>query len=539
MQDLFYKLTHSLNGLRLLISVVMVAIAALLLYLTWVLVSENHLSEAEVDRKVHQNMLHAKAVVLEGILKRHEHTVRHLAQESAAADQVQFGDSDDQEMWALESRRFLTDSLGVALIQADGTIGGDPARLRMGPQCVHDLQRALAGEDLPRPLLHQDVEGLEHLDMIAPIRASEGGTAGGPVVGYLFASFHLSVIREWLGALTDPGYRLSVTSNETDDLVCELNRLPEQTEGAVLETLSEPIPGTRLSLNLTRPVIVSNEFFGRLTMLLFFGLLALVALPLLASFRFWRLVKNDFCTLHEQLTEIGRGVVKPERPDRPTLLDIQPIADEMYALVTRIGKQQSNLSHQSMHDHLTGLPNRRYIEEELVRICAQAQRGVNHSVMLLDLDHFKKVNDSIGHDAGDAVLTCFSECLRQKLRAADFAGRWAGDEFVVISSTPASDADKEGDNLEQVVARLRRCFADEQRELLAGSGIEVTLSIGRVALNPQANCRHDEVMQRADEALYAAKDRGRNTLVDYATISDKGSGSEANDSNGPRPDGQD
>ena len=515
MQDLFYKLTHSLNGLRLLVSLVMVAIAAVLLYLSWMLVSENHLSEAQVDQRVHQNMLHAKAVVLEGILNRIEATVHHLAIEETTADKVQFGDSEEQEKWALESRRLLPDSLGLALIQTDGTVGGDPARLRMGPQCLHDLKRALAGEALPRPLVHTDIKGLAHMDVVSPIHASDGGEVSGPVVGYLFASFHLSLLREWLAALTDPGYRLSVTSNDPKELLCEVNHLRAEDAGAALETLSEPIAGTRLSLNLTRPVNDSSDFFDRLSTLLFLGLLALVAMPILASFRFWALVKNDFCTLHEQLTEIGRGVVKPERPDRPTLLDMQPIADEMYALVTRIGTQQSNLSHQSMHDHLTGLPNRRYIEEELIRVCAQAQRGVCQSVMLVDLDHFKAVNDTLGHDVGDAVLSCFSDCLQRKLRAADFAGRWAGDEFVLISRTPTDSDEVQDSKVDQVVSRLRSCFAEQQQELLADSGIKVTLSIGRVVLSAQANCKHDEVMQRADEALYAAKHKGRNTLVDY------------------------
>ena len=518
MKELIYKLTHSLNGLRLLVSTVTVVIAAVLLYLTWSLVNENNLSEAQVDRRLHQSMLHDKAVVLESILKRHEAIVSRLASDSVAADQVRFGDSDEQEMWALESRRILTDSLGLALIQADGTVGGDPARLRMGPQCVHDLERVLAGEELARPLVHRDVKGLEHMDVIAPIRASEGGTPSGPVAGYLFASFHMSVLRDWLGALTDPGYRLRVTT-ATDELVCETDRLPAEVDGEQLETLSEPIPGTPLSLNLTRPMAGSSAFFDRLLILLLFGLLALVALPVVASFRFWSLVKNDFCTLHEQLTEIGRGVAKPGRPERPTLLDMQPIADEMYALVTRIGKQQSNLSHQSMHDHLTGLPNRRYIEEELVRVCAQAERGVCHSVMLVDLDHFKAVNDTLGHDAGDGVLTCFSDCLHRKLRAADFAGRWAGDEFVLISRKSMTQAEARDGNVDQVVERLRRCFANHQQKVLGDSGIEVTLSIGRVVLTAAAGCKADEVMQRADEALYAAKDSGRNTLVDYTSSS--------------------
>lgn len=164
----------------------------------------------------------------------------------------------------------------------------------------------------------------------------------------------------------------------------------------------------------------------------------------------------------------------------------------------------------SRTDMLTRLPNRRHVEAELSRCHITSLRsGAPYAVLLLDVDHFKRVNDTYGHAAGDQVLVEFATRLARGIRAADTAGRWGGEEFVVVM--PNTDADE----ARAVAERVRLTTAAESMTW-DGMAIEVTVS-GGCALGPRAV--PDEVVQAADTFLYEAKRAGRNRIVDSAGCS--------------------
>ncbi len=154
-------------------------------------------------------------------------------------------------------------------------------------------------------------------------------------------------------------------------------------------------------------------------------------------------------------------------------------------------------------DALTGLPNRLAATERLGELFAQMQRHAQHyTVMLLDVDFFKRVNDTYGHAIGDAVLRTVADCLRQALREGDFVGRFGGEEFIVL--LPEASL-----NTAVVVAeKLRQTVAAATTE---GCG-SVTISLG-VALSHADDVNEDNAVSRADEFLYAAKHAGRNCVV--------------------------
>ncbi|MBI1392159.1 MAG: PleD family two-component system response regulator [Alphaproteobacteria bacterium] len=160
-------------------------------------------------------------------------------------------------------------------------------------------------------------------------------------------------------------------------------------------------------------------------------------------------------------------------------------------------------------DQLTGLYNRRYLASHLSAMFDRAQwTGQPLSVMILDLDHFKAINDTYGHDAGDAVLQEFSDRIRASVRAIDLACRYGGEEFLVAMP----DTDKK---LASVVAeRLREEVAN--RPVILNDGrdeLVVTVSIG--ISSTEDNAAEDsaqKLIKRADEALYAAKAGGRNRV---------------------------
>jgi diguanylate cyclase (GGDEF)-like protein len=162
---------------------------------------------------------------------------------------------------------------------------------------------------------------------------------------------------------------------------------------------------------------------------------------------------------------------------------------------------------QSMRDPLTGLYNRRYLTEMLDREIRRAARAEQPlGILMLDLDHFKKFNDTYGHEAGDTVLRETASFLVRSIRAEDFVCRYGGEEFVVV--LPTADLRIAGLRAEAIRARLREIVIMHQGRSL---GL-VTASIGVAAL-PQHGTTEREILQAADAALYRAKKAGRDRVV--------------------------
>jgi two-component system cell cycle response regulator len=159
-------------------------------------------------------------------------------------------------------------------------------------------------------------------------------------------------------------------------------------------------------------------------------------------------------------------------------------------------------------DALTGLHNRRYMETHLGSLVEQAaSRGKPLSVLVLDIDYFKAINDGHGHDAGDEVLREFAVRVRKSIRGIDLACRYGGEEFVVVM--PETDMAVAG----MVAERLRKRIASEPFPLSQpGKAIDVTISIG-IAARADADDTAATMLKRADQALYRAKRDGRNRVV--------------------------
>jgi two-component system cell cycle response regulator len=159
-------------------------------------------------------------------------------------------------------------------------------------------------------------------------------------------------------------------------------------------------------------------------------------------------------------------------------------------------------------DALTGLNNRRFLETHLANALDQAaHKGRPLSLMILDIDHFKSVNDTYGHDAGDEVLKTFAQRIKRVLRGADLVCRMGGEEFVVVMpDTPLAVA-------ERVAERVRSAVEGEKFPIDAKATrtIPVTTSIGLAERGADANA--DALLRRADKALYASKSSGRNRVT--------------------------
>jgi diguanylate cyclase (GGDEF)-like protein len=159
------------------------------------------------------------------------------------------------------------------------------------------------------------------------------------------------------------------------------------------------------------------------------------------------------------------------------------------------------LEHQASHDVLTGLANRAHLDERLAEAHSAARRrGELVAALFVDIDHFKQVNDTLGHAAGDELLVAVAGRLRSTARLHDVIVRVGGDEFVILALVPS---EREGHDLAE-----RICGAFEPVFRVGGSDLVVTASVG-LATSEQAELADVGVLEAADAALYAAKERGR------------------------------
>ena len=155
-------------------------------------------------------------------------------------------------------------------------------------------------------------------------------------------------------------------------------------------------------------------------------------------------------------------------------------------------------------DPLTGLSNRRGLEKMLSRRFPHPGPGPAGGVLILDIDHFKAINDRHGHEGGDLVLSAFAARMTAVLRSTDMVARWGSEEFLVV--LPGIDANE----LFSVAERLRACIADASFPLPTGP-LPVTVSIGGAMMSPEAG-NFEDATRQADAALYEAKAGGRNRV---------------------------
>ena len=205
----------------------------------------------------------------------------------------------------------------------------------------------------------------------------------------------------------------------------------------------------------------------------------------------------------------GRLMVFRDVTDRKEVeKDLRRAMDRLQTQLIEIGVLQSQLREQAIRDALTNLFNRRYLEETLERELARAMReSYPLCVIMMDLDFFKEINDTYGHEAGDIVLKTLAETVTRQSRHGDFVCRYGGEEFVlVMPNIGIEKANERARNLHQIIDALNIPYGR--------FNLTTTISMG-IAWYPAHGKTKEELLRAADMAMYVAKNTGRNQVIVY------------------------
>lgn len=206
-----------------------------------------------------------------------------------------------------------------------------------------------------------------------------------------------------------------------------------------------------------------------------------------------------------QLSELQKQTLETLARQVVLLLELFKANTTQAEMLQELEETRQKLSILASTDPLTGLLNRRAFSEQLKQQYALVERDQGHAcLMMMDLDYFKKINDTHGHQVGDEVLCRFTDCCRQVFRSADILGRWGGEEFIAL--------------LPQTALPQARAAADRLREKVAALHIDtvtptITFTISVSVIDLRASSNLKATLRDLDDALYDAKDQGRNCTI--------------------------
>lgn len=250
-----------------------------------------------------------------------------------------------------------------------------------------------------------------------------------------------------------------------------------------------------------------TRFGQRIAQAVLLASLLAVLLAIVASRAMTRPLKSINLAVRQFASERRSGPLPVQRQDELGELarSVEQMQADIRDQLEALNQSHNALEHLARHDALTGLPNRRMFFERLEHALANARRSAKPlAVLFVDLDHFKQLNDGLGHSLGDHVLQAVANLLRSTTRESDTVARLGGDEFVVLL--------EQMDEPQQVVSVVHKLHERFQLPMLIdGHEVRVQASMG-VSLFPRDGDDIESLLQQADRAMYMAKEAGRNTF---------------------------
>lgn len=412
--------------------------------------------------------------------------VENLARDPQLTDLMRASTIEDRQKWAASRQRLVPGLKGISLVGPQGEVYGDSDVLRVEPDHLNFMNTQ------GQSSVHHDRDGLGHLDFVAEVRGPNE-----EALGKVFVSLRLEQLQRVIDDSTQPGHAITLL-DAADQTVVSSGSL----KGTVHE-ISVPLSAMGWRLLVQSPV--QGLSYGG-WMQIVAGMLTLagvLVLLVVVALRLRRPVMQDIDAALDALACLTRNESAP--PIVTRYQEFSHAAEDINRIARQLHDQREQLAALSLTDALTGLPNRRAFETQFPHMLGLADRGHNIALVLLDVDHFKTINDQFGHAAGDQALIALANTLKALTRSADMTARLAGDEFTVL----LSGLDNEG------VAAWYQRLADHFRSELHAAGLTVdnTVSAGQTWLQSMAGDSIGKALARADYALYQAKERGRGQLA--------------------------
>lgn len=444
-------------------------------------------AQAERDARLEQQ-LDSLSLNLTRRLAYKRSVVDALARDPATADLLRFGDVDMQQTWAQTRQRLLPDALGLALIDNAGRVLGDHGVLRVGPQCMADLEKP--GRHAGQLLVHDDMPGLAHVDIVSEVLDVDGSN-----LGRVFLSLRLTQLQRILDESTYPGFTAQLTDASGKIIV---GQAPAADARVLRQSLADT-GGWMLTVGAPPLPLIWRGTWQALTLLGILLILLLITTEGVLSLR--RHLIQDLQGVRDSLSRVSHG--EASQTLKPHYREFDAVMDEINQVAQELDRQRALLTQLSQTDTLTGLPNRRAFENAFARLHGLAARGHTVALVLFDVDHFKSINDGHGHAVGDKALVALANSLTALTRSTDLPARLAGDEFVVM--LVGLDAEGAASWYNRLIDR----FSAELRAL--GVPVEATTSAGHTWLLAADTLGH--ALSRADRALYRAKQNGRGQMA--------------------------
>ncbi|HED35755.1 MAG TPA: sensor domain-containing diguanylate cyclase [Gammaproteobacteria bacterium] len=488
----------SIQQLTLRYSLIVLSIVISLTFVSFI--SIKSIIDQDYEKKQHES-LQIKVKNISNTLRFYRGIIDKLARTAEVVDMIQFGGEDEAQVWAVRMQHLIPDSVGLALFNETGQIFGQKGELHVGDICMVDLKRHLEKKPQIIPPVHDDNPAFPHFDLLSNVSDGE------EVIGVVFASFHLAVLQDLLDQLTEKGQHLQLFTGNHNAII-ETNRFSDRQseQDNVLFFVNLPVEGSDWHLigNIERNQQANVMFFTAFANGVLFLLISLVFLGFSA-----RLVKSfssDFNIIHLLLTNL-RNDEKTTVNTQTKLIETEEIIQGIKVVADDIYAYQEQLLEHSQRDELTGLLNRRGFYLEASRGLDLVQREIETTLVLLDIDYFKQMNDRVGHAAGDQILVILADCINRISRSIDISARLGGDEFVVIlvkcPDTYATEWYK----------KLSDSFKQQQQTLMSlpDEAKLCCLSAGYSAIHSD-DADIAQAIARADKALYAAKAAGRDNI---------------------------
>jgi len=425
--------------------------------------------------------------------------VHDLAQQPQVSELILQNSVAASEKWSLETRALLPNSNGLAILSGSRDVMGSRKKQKVGPLCMRDILLRAKDELQTIIPLHFPHGKAGHFDIVAPVMQGEESQ------GALFASFSLDIIQQAIERLQKKDGYIFVTAEESLKIASIGLSQPEFSQ------YSANIVGTNWVLHTEDQPLIWEEFLWAYLSIFLVIISVVIAMTSLFAIRLGKVITQDILSIKEDLVAIKNGDFLLKNKSHTKLVETKEIMGQVAELASELNHYQQELLKFSFKDELTGLDNRRTFFNEYESYQSLVKRGVNCTLVLFDLDHFKISNDTCGHNFGDEVLQSFSAILQGKIRGTDRCARLGGDEFVAIfSDCNEQEIKQRYKQIDEALMKKNMLWKKEYAEFTM-----ISVSAGAVIIK-QADLSIKQSIEYADKALYQAKGAGRGKICFYA-----------------------